>query len=139
MLLHWIGQYPLYQVWSGSVPGGKPLRSTEARILVSGFRCRPFDRLYHSLTDEVTVAARLLVAGCVRSSVRRTAVVGPQVLDLKSPLPRNCWWYQGHRCASGVKAETWKTESPFMNVNDGCMCGTRRSVNLKGLNQARQM
>jgi hypothetical protein len=48
----------------------------------------------------------------VRSSVRRTAVVGPQVLDLKFPLPRNCWWYQGQFCASVVNAETWKPSQP---------------------------
>lgn len=50
---------------------------------------RSFDQPYHSLTAEVNVAGSPVVEGCVRSSVRSTAVVGPQVLVLKFPLPRN--------------------------------------------------
>ena len=73
-----------------------------------GFWRRSLCQLYHSLTDEVNVSGRFLVAGLVWSSTRRTAVVGPQVLDTKSPLPRNWLWYQLQLCASVVKAETWK-------------------------------
>ncbi|GAA1223779.1 hypothetical protein GCM10009578_078010 [Streptomyces rhizosphaericus] len=47
----------------GSVPSGKLLGSTEARILMSGFFRRSFDQLYHSLTDEVKVAGSALVDG----------------------------------------------------------------------------
>ncbi len=56
---------------------------------MSGLPRRLFSHAYHSLTDEVKVAGSETVAGCVRSSVRSTAVVGPQVFDLKFPLPRN--------------------------------------------------
>ena len=73
-----------------------------------GFCRRSLDQLYHSLTDEVNVAGRFVVDGCVRSSTFRTAVVGPQVLVLKLPLPRNGLWYHGQVAALVVKAETWK-------------------------------
>lgn len=56
---------------------------------MSGLLRRSLLQLYHSLTDEVNVAGRCVVEGWVRSSTRSTALVGPQVLERKFPLPRN--------------------------------------------------
>jgi hypothetical protein len=73
---------------------------------------RSLDQPYHSLTEEVNVAGRPAVEGCVLSSVRSTAVVGPQVLVRKFPLPRKVLWYQGQEPASVVNAEEWKPIQP---------------------------
>lgn len=60
----------------------------------------------------MNVAGRPVAEGCVLSSVRSTAVVGPQVLVLKFPLPRNALWYQGQDPALVVNAEEWKPIQP---------------------------
>ena len=75
---------------------------------MSGFVRRSRDQLYHSLTDDVNFSGSRRVDGCVRVSTFSVAVVGPQVLLTKFPLPRNVLWYQDHSFAFCVKAETWK-------------------------------
>ncbi len=79
---------------------------------MSGFVRRSRDQLYHSLTAEVNLSGRRRVDGWVRVSTFSIAVVGPQVLLTKFPLPRNVLWYQDHSFASCVNAETWKPKKP---------------------------
>lgn len=56
---------------------------------MDGLDRRLFDQLYHSLTAEVHVVGRPAATGWAAFSVRTRAVVGPQVLERKFPLPRN--------------------------------------------------
>jgi len=71
------------------VPSGKLTGSTEVSASMSGLVRRLRLQLYHSLSDEVNIPGRWPVDGWVRWSVCRVAVVGPQVLVAKFPLPRN--------------------------------------------------
>ncbi len=63
---------------------------------------RSLFQLYHSLTAEVNVVGSRLVDGWVWSSTLSTAVVGPQVLLLKVPEPRNVLLNQGQLLALSV-------------------------------------
>lgn len=58
-------------------------------MLMSGLVRKSVFHPYHSLTAEVKVAGRRAVAAWVLFSTLKMAEVGPQVLVLKDPQPRN--------------------------------------------------
>lgn len=62
------------------VPNGKLVESMDTRMSMSGLCRRSFSHRYHSFGDDRNVSGRCWVAGCVRSSIRRIADVGRQLL-----------------------------------------------------------
>src|SRR5260221_4881704 len=79
---------------------------------MSGFCRRSFSQRYHSFGEDLKVPGRWRVAGCLRSSTRRIADVGLQVLLTYWPDPRKVLWYQSQFAgyAEGVNAKPakWK-------------------------------